>query len=225
MKQTTIVIPSYNQQDYLPDALDSALSQTVPCDVIVVDDGSTDNSLEIAQRYEKEHPRLKVISQENKGLSEARNTGIRAATTEYVSFLDADDIYQDNYAEKVMEAAEVENRDVIAPSFKEFGMRNGTIILGAFSLPDLLAANRIGYFSTFKRDTLLEVGCYNPNMKWGYEDYELAINLMKRGKTFHILQDVLVLYRVKEHSMIDEAQAHHEELMAQIAKNHPELYA
>lgn len=221
MKETTIIIPSFQQVQFLADAIESALGQTVTTQVIVVDDGTTDGSLELVQKYEKEHPNLKVIAQENKGLSEARNAGIKAATTQYVSFLDADDIYQDDYVEKVMAA---EPADVIAPSFKEFGLRNGQVILGGFTLQDLVQANRIGYFSTVKREILLEVGGFNPEMKWGWEDWALWIKLMDKGKTFNILTDMLVLYRVKADSMIHTANAHAEELIAQLKKDFSHLY-
>ncbi len=90
----SIVIPSYNQQEYLPDAIESAIKQG--CEVIIVDDGSTDNSLAIAQKYP-----VKVVSQVNKGLASARNCGIMNATTDYVLFLDADDILEDNAVERI----------------------------------------------------------------------------------------------------------------------------
>src|SRR3990167_2888452 len=82
----SVIIPSYNQASYLPDAIESVLTQKVaPHEIIVVDDGSTDGSLEIARKYA-----VKVIVQVNKGLPSARNTGIMNATGDYILPLDAE---------------------------------------------------------------------------------------------------------------------------------------
>lgn len=218
----SIIIPSYNQQDYLPDAIESALSQTVPCEIIVIDDGSTDHSLEIARSYE---PRIKVVSQVNKGLSSARNTGIMNTTGDYIIPLDADDILMDNYIETVDRIIKETNADIVAPSFKCFGVHNTEVILSPdVTLEHFRKANYVAYFSTIRKSKLLEVGGYSPRMTWGYEDYALTINLLLRGSKMVLIRNILALYRTKEQSMITVAEAHHEELMDQIKKDFPKLY-
>ena len=141
----TISISSYNQAGYLPDAIESALTQTTPCQVIVVDDGSTDNSLKIAQSYE---PQIKVVSQVNKGLPSARNTGIMWATGDFVLPLDADDILLPDCVEKILEVIKQNpNADIIAPSFKCFGKGEDTIILKEnIILKDFETGNYLPYF-------------------------------------------------------------------------------
>ena len=115
-----IVIPSFNQQDYLADAIDSALEQSTPAkQIIVVEDGSTDKSLEIAKGYGK---KIKLINQVNKGLPSARNAGIMNSTADYVLFLDADDILLENCIEKITEVIKESKADVVSPSFKTFGV-------------------------------------------------------------------------------------------------------
>lgn len=215
----SIIIASYNQQEYLPDAIESAINQTLkPHEIIVIDDGSTDNSLEIARRYFG----LKVISQVNKGLASARNTGIMNATGEYIMPLDADDILQENCLEKIAEAIKQTNADIVAPSFKTFGVNNVEVILNPdVKFEDFKNGNYLGYFSAIRKSKLLEIGGYSPRMVWGYEDYHVWINLLHRGATLKVLRDVLVLYRTKESSMIHSAQAHHAELIAQINKDFP----
>lgn len=220
---TTIVIASYGQAQYLPDAIESALNQTVPCEVLVVDDGSVDDSLAIARSYE---PRVRVISQVNKGLASARNTGIMNAVSEYILFLDADDILLETCVEKIEAAAHSTGSDVIAPSFKSFGVSNGEVILRQIpTLEDFKAANRLGYFSAIKRSALLEIGGYSPRMVFGWEDYHLWIDLFRRGKTLTLLSEVLVLYRTKEQSMIHEANKHADVLTMQMHHDFPEVYA
>lgn len=211
----TIVIPSYNQQEYLADAIESALGQTVPCEVIVVDDGSTDNSLEIAKRYQ-----VKVIEQVNKGLSSARNTGIMNATGDYVLFLDADDALLPNCVERILQESDA---DIIAPSFKTFGISNEVVLLMLKpELKDFRIGNRVAYCCAIKREILLKVGGYSPRMTYGYEDLHLMINLLTKGYKIVTIPEVLWFYRTKEQSMIHDAQKHHQELLDQINKDFPE---
>lgn len=233
MSKVSIIIPCFNQGEYLEDAIESAWNQThPPHEIIVVNDGSTDNSAEIAERYMfKQFPLLespvRVIHQVNKGLSSARNTGIMAATGDYILPLDADDILMENAIEVITRKILETNSDVIAPSFIEFGTSDRKVIVQPFTLDDLKQANRLGYFSAIKRSVLIEVGGYNPKMKWGYEDWDLWFDLIKRGKSFMILNGeeyILVKYRVKEHSMLTNAVQHHQELTNQIMLNHPELF-
>lgn len=220
----SICIPVFNQAEYLADAIESALDQTVPCEIIVVNDGSTDNSLEIAKYYEPKG--VKVINQVNKGLPSARNTLIMNATGEYILFLDSDDILKENAVEVILRAIEATGADIVAPSFKTFGVMNEEVILNPNTkLEDFKTANRIGYFSAIKRSALLEVGGYSPRMYWGYEDFHLWFDLLRRGKTLVILTQVLVLYRTKEKSMIHTALQHHDELIGQIIRDFPDVYA
>src|SRR5687767_2043013 len=93
----TVVIPCYNGAAYLRTTIASVLSQTaLPREVLIIDDGSTDNSAEVARSFGSA---VKVISQENRGLSGARNRGIEEAQGEWVAFLDADDVWMPNKLE------------------------------------------------------------------------------------------------------------------------------
>ena len=88
----SVVIPAYNSADMLSEALDSVLAQTFSdFELIIVDDGSTDNTREVVALFED--PRIRYVYQQNRGLSGARNTGIRVSRGRYVAFLDADDIW------------------------------------------------------------------------------------------------------------------------------------
>jgi len=216
----SIICPSYNQQNYLPDAVDSVLQQTsINWELIIVDDGSTDHSLEIANHYAEEHPKVTVISQENKGLASARNTGIMNAIGEYCLFLDADDILMPNAVERI----EKETADIIAPSLKEFGMSNATVILmDNPKLEDFRVGNRVGYCQAIKTKILKSVGGYNPKMVFGYEDLSLTCTLLAKGYQIKTIPEVLWLYRTKEQSMITDAKKHHRELLDIINKNVPE---
>lgn len=223
MDSISIIIPCYDQAQYLPDAIDAALDQTVKCEIIVINDGSNDKTLEVAKSYEKRG--VKVINQVNKGLPAARNTGIMNMTGTYALFCDSDDILKENAAERIIQAIGETGADIIAPSFKCFGVQNEEITLMQNpTLNDFKTANRIGYFSAVKREALLEIGGFSPRMYWGYEDMHLWINLLRIGKTLVTLPDVLVLYRTKQNSMIHTALQHHTELIGQMVKDFPEVF-
>ena len=92
MPEFSIVVPIYNVEGYLKKCLDSILNQTfVDYEIILVNDGSTDQSLSIIKEYMSKYPDIKLINQENKGLSEARNSGLKEARGNYVLFVDSDD--------------------------------------------------------------------------------------------------------------------------------------
>lgn len=91
-KKISVIVPVYNVANYLPKCIDSILAQTYEnIEVILVDDGSTDNSGKICDEYAKKDNRIKVIHKENAGLSSARNKGIEVASGEYLAFIDSDD--------------------------------------------------------------------------------------------------------------------------------------
>lgn len=100
MKKTeliSVIIPVYNVYDYVGKCIESVINQTYKeLEIIVINDGSTDNSLDIIKAYEKKDKRIKVIDKKNGGLSDARNVGIDASTGKYIMFLDSDDFIDEN---------------------------------------------------------------------------------------------------------------------------------
>ena len=105
MPLVSVIIPIYNKELRLKDTIKCVLSQTFKdFELILIDDGSTDNSAKIALDYKKEDLRIKYYSQENRGVSVARNRGIGLAQGEYITFLDADDRWADNFLEEMINA-------------------------------------------------------------------------------------------------------------------------
>ena len=220
----SIVIPSFGQKDFLAEAIESALAQTVRSEIIVVDDGSTDGSLAIAKGYEIHG--VKVISQVNKGLASARNTGIMNMTGDYLFPLDADDIMKPNCIERILEVEEKTHADVIAPSIHCFGIgEQPTILMENPKLEDFKTGNRLAYCSAIKKSVLLETGGYSPRMDTlgGWEDMHLWYDLMHRGKKIVTIPEPLVYYRLKENSMWKEAEKNKDKLWDQIIKDFPEV--
>ncbi len=114
MKTVSVIIPVYNVEKYLPKCLDSVLAQTyTELEIICVNDGSPDNSADVLADYAKKDGRIKIVNQENQGLSGARNTGIRYSTGDYTVFLDSDDWIDAETVEAAVNSAETNNSDVV----------------------------------------------------------------------------------------------------------------
>ena len=99
MSKVSIIVPVYNVEKYLKRCIDSLINQTLKdIEIIVVDDGSTDNSGQIIKKYQEKNSNIKYCKKENGGLSDARNYGMKYAQSEYIAFLDSDDfVYKTMY--------------------------------------------------------------------------------------------------------------------------------
>ena len=113
MKKLSVIIPVYNVAEYLAECLTSVCNQTLTdIEIICVNDGSTDNSGDILQDFAKQDTRIQIINQENAGLSAARNTGLKYATGEYITFLDSDDWIALDYYETLYKSAKENDADI-----------------------------------------------------------------------------------------------------------------
>lgn len=118
MEKITIIVPVYNVEKYLREAIESAINQTYKnLEIIIVDDGSKDNSGSICDEYKNKDERIIVVHQENKGLSGARNTGLDLATGKYIMFLDSDDTFQLDACEKLYNYIEKTNADYVVGNY------------------------------------------------------------------------------------------------------------
>lgn len=119
-KTVSIIIPVYNCEKYVKKCLESVLGQTYKnIEIIVIDDGSTDRSLDVINRIAQGKANVKVIHQENQGVSVARNRGLENAIGEYISFLDGDDYFGESYIEGLINAAEPNNSDLVICGYQK----------------------------------------------------------------------------------------------------------
>lgn len=115
----SVIIPVYNAEKYLAETLDSILNQTFKnFEVIAINDGSTDNSLNILNKYGNKDNRIRIINKKNTGVSDTRNIGIQNAVGEYVCFIDSDDTVNDFYLEKMYKTAQKYDSDMVVCSYK-----------------------------------------------------------------------------------------------------------
>ena len=118
MPKVSIILPVYNVESYLRQCLDSIIMQTLEdIEIICVNDGSTDNSLEILQEYKNKDSRIKIINQENRGQGVARNIALENITGDYIGFVDPDDYISPNMYKTLYETAIKHNCDIVEESF------------------------------------------------------------------------------------------------------------
>ncbi|OPA79790.1 hypothetical protein BFG04_00220 [Campylobacter pinnipediorum subsp. pinnipediorum] len=117
--KVSFLVAAYNIEKYIKECIDSLINQTLKdIEVIVINDGSTDKTLEILESYEDK--RLKIITQENQGLSSVRKNGTKLAQGEYVIFIDGDDFVKDDYAEKAYNIAKEQCADMVITDYYEY---------------------------------------------------------------------------------------------------------
>lgn len=151
----SVIIPVYNEESYLNQCLDSILAQTLQeIEILCIDDGSTDRSLEILRDYAAKDSRFRVFTQENRYAGTARNVGIKYAEGKYFSFLDADDFFSPVLLERLYQAAEQQGADiVICNSFHYDCLTGHTFKRNERIEEEFLPENR----QAFNRDDVPEV--------------------------------------------------------------------
>ena len=200
--KVSIIIPCYNQGQYVDDAVSSCLAQTYDnIEIIIVNDGSTDKfTNDFLSKYQR--PKTKVINKRNEGLAEARNTGINNATGKYILPLDADDKIAPTYVEKAVQIIEQDESVGIVYCLAEyFGVKQGLWRLKEYKFPDILNSNCIFCTALFRRSDWEKVGGYRKEMLYGWEDYEFWLSLIEKGVGVYRLPEVLFYYRQHNMSM------------------------
>ncbi|NVJ87537.1 MAG: glycosyltransferase family 2 protein [Algoriphagus sp.] len=199
----SIVIPCYNQATYLKETIQSAMDSDYPnIELIVVNDGSTDHSLQVALKAAESHPNIDVLDQENSGVSKARNNGIRIARGKYILPLDGDDLISSNYISEAVKVLENDEEVKVvycqAKKFNEKGEKYWK--LKPFSRYALARDNMIFVSSLFRKKDWEIVGGFSEDMHMGREDWEFWIKLLKDGGEVIQLPFVGFYYRLTPES-------------------------
>ena len=163
----SVVIPCYNYAAYLPDAVNSVVNQTYrEFEIIIVNDGSSDNSLEVAARLAAGSPdcRIRVIDQKNQGVAASRNNGIGLASGRYVMSLDADDWLEPTYLEETVSVLE-EGADIAYTSLRMFGESSDIFLSWEFSPARLRRGNYINTHALYRRECWARAGGFSPPLR------------------------------------------------------------
>ena len=212
----SVVIPVYNAETYLESCMDSILSQrsAVDYEIILVNDGSTDRSVQICDGYAQKLPFVKVIHQVNQGVSVARNTGIKAAQGQYILFLDSDDLWVTDLLETVTDALR-QQPDMAVFGYQEFG--NNSAAAARLPMEAVQPETGIAYFrryesagkmphvncwaAVFKRQFLLENELFFPvGISYG-EDFMFHMHCLKCARSVVSISKPLYRYRLSETSV------------------------
>lgn len=215
----SIIVPCYNQAQYLDECLQSVLDQTFRnWECIIVDDGSPDNTKEIAESWTEKDSRFIYFHKQNGGLSSARNAGIEIAKGEWILPLDGDDKIGTQY----LELAEKEfnkGYTVIYCEAEKFGTEHGTWLLEDYNREALAVENIIFCTAFFKRENWVKVNGYDTNLIYGWEDWDFWISILKNGGIVYKIPQTCFYYRIKEVSMIKEMKAAESNYKVMASKN------
>jgi glycosyltransferase involved in cell wall biosynthesis len=224
----SVVIPCYKQAQFLTESVASVVAQTCQnWDIIIVNDGSPDDTSAVAARLMQKHPgRISLLEKANGGLSSARNAGIRAAQGEYIFLLDADDYIQPTMLEKTMAVLDTQPRVGFAYThIQHFGALTNVFPLPDFDRATLIFKDNIVCGNCLVRKAAwLQAGGYNEAMREGYEDWDFWIGCVERGWEGFRIAEPLFCYRKSAKSMLSDANQKRERLIATIVSNHPGLY-
>ncbi|MDR2823800.1 MAG: glycosyltransferase family 2 protein [Prevotellaceae bacterium] len=224
----SIIVPCYNSGLYLPEAIESVrqYSGKYAYEIILIDDGSTDNlTLSVLNNY-KNCKDIVFIRQENKGLSAARNAGCEIAKSEYLLFLDSDNKIFGNYIDLGIEflAKNVDFAIVYGqPLFFGDGSREG-YQTADFDIDKLMICNYIDACAVVRTSAWRNVGGFDVSMRT-FEDYDLWLSLAEKEWKFHFINKPLYEYRIVSTSMIGAAKMDFfKETARKIRRKHHDLF-
>lgn len=222
----SIIIPCFNDAQYIAQSIYSALNQTYPNkEVIVVDDGSNEETKAVLKKLE---PQItKLINQENQGQSKARNVGINAAKGNYILVLDSDDFFEPTFCEKAMAVFSNKKEIKIVTCqanllFEDASVNLYTPIGGSIS--NFIFSNSALGTSLFKKEDWELCGGYDESMRKGFEDWEFFIRLLKSGGTAEVIKEPLYNYRKRDFSTTHNANNIKYNLLKYIYLKHQDLY-
>lgn len=213
-RKVSVIIPVYNEHLYLHEALDSVINQTYSnLEIIIIDDGSVDGCGEIADEYAEKDKRIRVIHQENKGLSTARNIGLSMMTGDAVAFFDSDDALAPSYVEDMMKAMLETQTDMVVCGFNvnrterrlvPRGRVEPPINPGLYDRVSILRAlvdhkvNVQVWNKLYRRELFESIRFPDGHI---YEDIATAHKFFNACKAIYVLDKPLYLYRKHEGSI------------------------
>lgn len=206
----TVVVPAYNVEEYLAECLESLLTQSFDdFEIVLVNDGSNDNTRSIAGSFAMRDRRLRIIDQSNAGLSAARNAGVRQARGRYIFFVDSDDIIPKRALTALFSTANKTGSDIVVGSYQRFTSRRSRVPawikeahaqeqlkITAQEFPELIV-NIVAVSKLYRRSFLIDNNLrFVPGVL--YEDQEFAARVYTTAKSIDVVTDVVYGYRERE---------------------------
>lgn len=204
----SVIIPVYNSSTYLRKCLDSVVNQTLKdIEIIVINDGSTDDSKNIIEEYLCKYKNIIFIDQENKGIGKTRNIGIKKATGEYITFVDSDDYIKENMLEEYYKYAKKHSFDLVIGSYikkinnKEIIFENNKFKTGNVkTTPQILYLIEYGpWAKLYKREMLINNNIYFDE-KRKYEDMPFVSKALLKSKLIGQITEPYYYYIIHNNS-------------------------
>lgn len=226
----SVVITNFNYSEYLATAVMSVLAQSHrPTELIVVDDASTDNSLEVLRGALPLAPPIPVrclALKHNVGLPAARNAGILLARGQFVFILDADNHLLKDCLRIHVSAADKEGSDAAYGLVRTFGTTSHVICNAPFGVDRLASGPYIDAMAIFRRSALIDSGLYSTELVLhGWEDYELWLRFASQGRRVAFIPSILSHYRSHRESMVRLTAMDTTETWLQLFNRYPEIFA
>jgi glycosyltransferase involved in cell wall biosynthesis len=227
----SVIIPVFNQGQYLHEAINSVLKQTYSnFEIIVINDGSDDEvTVETLAGLKLMFDELRIINTANRGVVHARNLGIKEARGEYILPLDADDKIGKEYLEKAVAILLADsNAGIVYAKARYFGEEKGLVKLKPFSLKGILQKNVIYSSAFFRKKDWEKIGGYKTYMDGGLEDWDLWLSILELKRNVVEIPDILFYYRIRANSRNKKVHDNPRILFSiklQIIKHHQELYS
>ena len=204
----SIIVPVYNTEKYISCCLDSLLAQTENnIEILTVDDGSSDNSLDILHQYAERHPHIRVFAQKNAGPGAARNTALKHARGKYIMFCDSDDMYKSTMCEEMIHVMENNNDiDFAFCDTEEYKKEIQTSHIRKAGIidisPDKYPEIAVGIWCfIFRRDVIEKYNIYFPTSFYG-EDMAFASKYIFISRSFYALDKKLYILRARDDSLM-----------------------
>lgn len=213
--KVSVIMPVYNADKYLRTALDSVIDQTLrEIEIICIDDGSTDKSLEIIKEYQKNDSRIRIVTENNAGPGAARNKGIVRARGKYIAFLDADDFYELTLLSELYSFSEEEGLDIAVADYDIYNSKKarfspamdsdyGTIfaanpVTSKSEYPDYILQATTGYVwnKLFRREFLTEKGLSFLPELYIFEDVHFVTTCLSLAEKIGKVSKILAHHRV-----------------------------
>lgn len=217
LHRISIIMPVYNTVKYLETAIRSIIEQTYSdWELICIDDGSTDGSLEILRKFADTNPKIKVITQKNQGAGAARNKGLESAEGEFIIFLDSDDFFSRNLLERLYNNAIEGKADIVICGYSKICDNSLEIVPKDREIPDRIfdisELGNDGFFmcglavwnKLIKRNLLDENGIRFQNLSSSNDVFFVCVTICKAKRILYISDTDLITYRVQREGQISQ---------------------
>ena len=221
----SIIIPARNMQEYIGETLQSVCDADYGnLEIIVTDDGSTDRTVQIAEEYAAQVPRLSIIRAQGRGVCHARNAAIRQARGKYIFPLDADDLLKPGFiAEGVQILESDSNVKAVIPKAEFFGEKTGEWKLPQFSIRALARHNMIPVSCLYRRSDWERTGGYCERLR-AREDWEFWISVLKDGGEVVRSNSLGLMYRIRKSSKRISDRKYKKELVRVLNERHADFF-